>query len=59
LKAKKKYSLASEVKSLVMKEWRPLRDTRVEEDVRDKYMKEQKKVDGTFYMSMTIYSRWP
>ena len=41
LQEKNKTSLATEIKTLIQKEWRPLRDTRVEEDLRENELKDQ------------------
>lgn len=46
LKAKKKMSLVAEIKALIQKEWRPLRDTRVEEDLQDSFNMDNKRYKG-------------
>ncbi len=42
----KKMTLVGEIKALIQKEWRPLRDTRVEEDLNASYTTEQQRYTG-------------
>jgi hypothetical protein len=44
--AKKKMGLVKEITDMIRKEWRPLRDTRVEEDIKENFAKDQKRNKG-------------